>query len=60
MIYGLQDLDALARVCYHAQELSILSEGPFIPYGEMMDAKRDLDIAFMELMHKSKEKHEPS
>lgn len=58
--YGLQDLNALARVCFYAQELSILTESPPMHPAEVVEVKRALDGAFNDLLGQNKEKHEPN
>ena len=49
MIYGLQEAGALARVSYHAQELSLMAAKHDIPAKELVEVKRALDEAFEEM-----------
>lgn len=60
MVYGLTAADALARVCYHAQELSLLTSSGPIYRDELEQAKRDLDRAYDDLLNPPREKNEPS
>ena len=55
MIYGLQDAAALARVCYHAQELSLLTRKTGVPARELVEVKHALDEAFQEMFFHPKE-----
>ena len=57
MIFGLKDAEALARTCYYAQELSLLTAKHGIPASELVDVKRALDEAFQEMFINPKGKH---
>ena len=60
MVYGLTAVDALARVCYHAQELSLLTASTPIHIGELEQVKHDLDQAYKDLLYPPQENHEPN
>ena len=49
MIWGLQEAAALARVSYHAQELSLLTARQGVPAKELVEVKQALDDAFHEM-----------
>ena len=57
MIYGLQEANALARVCYHAQELSLLTSKSGVPARELFEVKQALDEAFRDIFDIPQEKH---
>lgn len=57
MIWGLQEANALARVSYHAQELSLLTAKQGVPAAELAEVKRALDEAFQEMFTQPKGKH---
>lgn len=60
MVYGLDGAAAIARVCYHAQELSLLTAQGFVDVVEISLVKADLDRAFADLTNPTREKHEPN
>lgn len=58
MIIGLGEIHALARVCYHAQELSLLAAKDWVEPAEIAMVKAALDSAYDELTHPRREKHD--
>ena len=56
MVY-LLDASALARICYHAQELSLLTARELVDTDEVISVKKSLDEAFREMFNE--EKHGP-
>ena len=58
MIFGLDEAGALARVSYHAQELSLLTSRTNINPREIISVKMDLEKAFRDLFDLPTEKHE--
>ena len=55
MIYGLQEANALARICYHAQELSLLTANHWVVPAEIAEVKAALDLAYNELTNPRKD-----
>lgn len=60
MIFGLHEANALARVSYHAQELSLLTARYGIPVEELFEVKQALDQAFHDIFNIQQEKHGPN
>ena len=60
MIYALQEANALARVCYHAQELSLLTAKSGVPASELFEVKQALDEAFRDIFDIPQETHGPN
>ena len=58
MTFGLESVTALARVCYHAQELSLLTASSRVDEREIVAVKRALDQAWNEMFNE--ERHEPN
>ena len=56
-VYGLEEAGPLARVCSHAQEVSLLTERATVNHKELLHEKKLLDQAFNELFDLPMEKH---
>jgi len=52
VIYGLTECSALARVSYHAQELSLLTAQYGVGSAEIIRVKADLDAAYNDLLNR--------
>lgn len=57
MIYGLNEAGALARTCYYAQRLSLLTAASKLDAALAQEAKAALDLAFSQLMYRTEESH---
>lgn len=57
MILG-NEVGAPARICYYAQELSLLMARPAMDLQSIVQSKDQLDQAFRELIQQLQEDHE--